>query len=437
MTPSRLVALLALSSACGLQDPSPQRARTDPGKGPFFAVGAVEVCEAGARVVPIAAGASAAGLCVDGEPPSCKSSGECARGGRCVCGACVVAACASERDCDEGELCRSGACARGCQADGECAAGDRCDKGACRRPCGASSDCAAGATCDTLDGVCLAATCELGSACPLGRTCRPARVPLSLDEPEWLGTPDDAVLVEVVQGHETELRRARFTAPLRLSLDEAPLVTSVGAAAVIPAAVGVTAIVTARADRSGLDLRRARDALGTAFEAPVALLEEAGVDSPAVAVFRGETWLAWAWNDAEIRFGKLRDGVIASAGLPAITRADVRGARDVSKLSSPALLARDALLVYVTVRGVEGEAAIDHGAVLPAEPNDSLALFATLDGARLDAASSLIVARRANLRTYLGERAPSLRVREGGAELLFVAGDAAGTPDGLALLRER
>ena len=428
---------LLLVAACGLGEPDPQATRTDPGKGPFFDVGAVEVCAAGARVVPLADGSGAVGLCVEGAPPSCASTADCDRGGRCVCGACMIAACASEVDCEPGELCRSGACARGCKTDGECTAGDRCDKGACRRPCAASSDCPAGATCDTLDGICLASTCAAGSACPGGRSCRPARAPMSLDEPVWLGTADDAVLVEVAAGGAREVRRATFTAPLRLSLDEAPVATGAGAPAVVSRAGRVEAVVTAREGRDGLDLRVSRDAEGRELEAPVPLLRDAGVDAPTVAVFRGETWVAWAWSGAEIRFGKLVDGALVPATLPSITRAHVRGVKQVSRVSSPALLARDALLVYVTVRGVEGEPAFEQGAVLPAEENDSLALFATPDGVRLDAAAAPVVARRANLRTYLGERSPTLRVRDGAAELLFVAADAAGVSDGLALLRER
>ncbi|MCC6646694.1 MAG: hypothetical protein IT374_14115 [Polyangiaceae bacterium] len=437
MSPRALLALVALASAsaCGLPGEPSLTPRVDPGKGPFFDAGAVEVCAEGARVVPASDGAGALGLCVDGPPPPCSSTAACDRGGRCVCGACVVPACVTERDCEEGELCRGGACARGCQADAGCAPGERCDKGACRRPCAAHADCAAGATCDTLDGVCLAATCA-AAGCPGARTCRPARAPLALDEPDWLGTPDDAVLVEVTGAAGREVRRAVFTSPLRLSLDADALVVGARAPAVVPGGAGVSAVVTAREDASGLDLRRARDPAARELEAPTPLLVDDGVEAPAVAVFRGETWLAWAWRGEEIRFGKIIDGALAPAALPAIRRADVRGARAVSRLSSPALLARDVLLIYVTVRGVEGEPAIEHGTSLPADENDSVALFATPDGARLDAAAHLLVARRANLRTYLGERAPSVRVRDGAAELLFVAADAAGTQDGLALLRE-
>jgi hypothetical protein len=63
--------------------------------------------------------------------------------------------------------------------------------------------------------------------------------------------------------------------------------------------------------------------------------------------------------------------------------------------------------------------------------------MASEDGSHFDTAPGPVVARRSNLRTYLGERESAAWITEREATLLFVAADAAGAGAGLGLLRSR
>ena len=100
-----------------------------------------------------------------------------------------------------------------------------------------------------------------------------------------------------------------------------------------------------------------------------------------------------------------------------------------------AVVANGLVLLYVTAHGVEGTTAYgSKGEPLAAPPNDSVAMAATADLVTFDLApQNPLFARRTNLRTYLGEREPAVRLEANSASLVFVASDADGNLDGIAL----
>ncbi|HSC89796.1 MAG TPA: hypothetical protein VLC09_21110 [Polyangiaceae bacterium] len=135
------------------------------------------------------------GACVD----ECRADEDCAVGLRCSAGACVSElreACGEPDDCtDDGARCESGECVCDCRADVDCASGSRCEACACvptEGACESSADCDDGQLC--VEGECSCecredVDCGPGQACdgcgcvaqPLGLTIDTASVTNSLD----------------------------------------------------------------------------------------------------------------------------------------------------------------------------------------------------------------------------------------------------------------
>ncbi|MFT3775431.1 MAG: hypothetical protein QM820_59550 [Minicystis sp.] len=176
----------------------------------------------------------------------------------------------------------------------------------------------------------------------------------------------------------------------------------------------------------------ARDA--TPVLAPEAAWEKGWIGSPSVVQFGGATYLLYEGGPrAGIGIARL-DGGLATrlADEPILTPEAVKDPlfwRDVTQVGAPyAVVHGDALRVYFTARGVEGNDALVGDAAAPADANDSIGLAASLDlkGFALYPTGP-VLARVTNLRTYLGEREASVRLFEtGGAEVTFVAADASG-----------
>jgi len=103
--------------------------------------------------------------------------------------------------------------------------------------------------------------------------------------------------------------------------------------------------------------------------------------------------------------------------------------RGVQRVTSPFAVERDgAMLLYVAARGAEGsDAQVAAGGVYPADVNDSIALLASRDLVAWDRfPTGPVLARRTNLRTYLGELEPAVMFLDEGAWLVYVGADASG-----------
>ncbi len=163
--------------------------------------------------------------------------------------------------------------------------------------------------------------------------------------------------------------------------------------------------------------------------------------SPAVVRFQGATLLFYEGGPrAGVGLARIDGGVATRAPSgPVVTPATATDPffwRDVTEVGAPyALVAGGALRVYFTGRGVEGSDAIVAGVPVPADSNDSIGLVASTDGATfVPYPAGPVLARITNLRAYLGEREAAVQLLPGGgAQITFVATDAAGTSEsGLA-----
>lgn len=103
--------------------------------------------------------------------------------------------------------------------------------------------------------------------------------------------------------------------------------------------------------------------------------------------------------------------------------------RSVKAIGSPfALVDGSSVRVYVTANGIEAGTAVTEAGPVAPQPNDSIGLFATLDLATFDRyPTGPVFATIAGLFGSLGEREPALRRTSAGADLYFVATDAAGS----------
>ena len=161
--------------------------------------------------------------------------------------------------------------------------------------------------------------------------------------------------------------------------------------------------------------------------------------SPSLFGWQGALMLAYEGGDgAGVGLARLEgaawarpfDAPIAS---PASIE-DAFGWRQLSFVGAPsALVAGGALRVFFTGVGVEGGPAEVDGALVPAESNESIGLVASREPSSASSFSRFptgpVLARRANLRVYLGEREASARVLASGAlELVFVARGAPDAP---------
>jgi hypothetical protein len=170
---------------------------------------------------------------------------------------------------------------------------------------------------------------------------------------------------------------------------------------------------------------------------PEAGWEQGFVGSPAAVVWNGQTLLFYEGGpSAGIGVARVESGAATrvSAG-PIVTPRTVTDPlfwRDVTQVGAPyAVAAPDALRVYFTGRGVEGSDAIVDGVSVPADPNDSIGMAASLDGQTFTLyPTGPVFARITNLRSYLGSREAAVRLLPaGGAEITFVATDASGTTE--------
>jgi hypothetical protein len=104
--------------------------------------------------------------------------------------------------------------------------------------------------------------------------------------------------------------------------------------------------------------------------------------------------------------------------------------RNVDRVGSPFAVERDGvLLVYLTVRGVEGsDATTPSGQVYLADANDSIGLVSTRDLIGVEVfVGGPVFARRTNLRAYLGEAEPSVLFESTGSWMVYAGSDASGS----------
>ena len=442
----RGAAWMLLVASCGLASGEGERAPFPAdGVGAFGDASPVEVCRGTARIVAPALATGATALCVpEGQTArECTSDDTCEGIERCICGRCIVAPCQGAGSCEGQEVCRGRRCTRACGADGDCAAGERCVSGGCARSCGSNGDCHHGESCDALDEVCTASLCGGGASCGGDRACIAVAEVAELGEPALLGD-EPIVFVEVARGGETSLLRAHIEAPLRWRVDpEAPVLVlpgeaHVGAPSVLRrgarielyAEVGDPArIVRAISTDEGQSFVVDQDPALAAAEP----WEEGAVGSPSVFDFEGRTYLLYEGGDGRgIGLAEVTEqGATRASPNPVLAPADLEDPifwRGVTQVGSPhAFVGGGAVRMTFTARGIEGRAAAGPDGALPPDPNDSIGLAATTD---LQTFSLYPVGpmytRLVNLRAYLGEREPAVRVSPSGAEMVFVSADASG-----------
>lgn len=465
-----LVACLA--TACGL---APHDGAIDvvpdDGVSGFTDEGAVEVCVGARRIV--ADGASdVLSVCVADRATAraCGAAVECGARERCLCGRCIVVACAGNADCAADEVCRSGTCGKACAADDACRTDEVCSFGRCARRCADDTACGFGERCGGSSRVCEARLCSSDAACGAGAHCEAETELAELREPFVV---DGVAYAEVRRrgaGGAISASIARF---VRASLTrwraepEAPVLSPgagdadrVGAPSVVASpgrvdlwfASGAHAAISHAWSRDGVAFTRDADAVLTPRDA----WEGGAVGSPAVVDVAGTRFLlfeAGAGADqgspAGVGVAKLDASGTAArlAPTPWLGPAafeDPERFRDVTSVGGPFALvdAHGTVRVFAHARGVEGGPARTFDADVPADPNESIVLVTTRDfGAFERAPVGPVYARRTTLRTYLGEREPSVALVDpltGRASLVVVASDASGKlPAGLDVADDR
>lgn len=451
-----LMLLLAAGSACGLagggdaQPPVP-----GDGIGNFGSSSPIELCLGSARVTSPSAGVSGGSLCVraGSQGKACAEGSACDGIERCICGRCVVEACQGASSCGSGQVCRQQRCTLACGDDADCAPGDRCVLGGCARPCESDAACHFGERCDSLEGVCAAKLCSAAVGCGPGDVCEAEQVVGELHEPERLSTAEGELAFVELRTFGPSARRsilrARVESPSRWVADPpTPVLPAeagdrVGAPSVL-ARAGKLELYFASGGGAGAgaSIRRALSSDGgrsfvldpAPLLVPAAPWEAGFVGSPAVVLFQGRTLLFYEGGArAGIGVAMVEGGVATRLGdTPIVTPAlvdDPLAWWGVSEVGAPfALVVDDALRLYFTGRGAEGGDALIADASLPVEPNDSIGLFASRDGTSfVRSPTGPVFARIANLRAHLGEREAVVRVLPEGAEITFVAADAAGS----------
>jgi hypothetical protein len=418
----------------------------------------IEVCLGSARVVAVSASTGADAVCVPqgASGKACTSNDSCAGLERCVCGRCIVEACNGGNTCGEDRVCRDKRCTIACTADADCQQGEVCNAGGCARPCGGDGDCHFGERCDALGNTCVAKLCSEAQPCGGGQRCEPISFPGELHEPEIATIGGSAVAYVEIRttgaGASSSIYRARIAEPSRWTIEPTDPVI---AANMGQSAGGPSALVDG--DRVELyfglgDGAAIAHAVSTdggktfARDAAPVLTASAGwengwIGSPAIVRFDGATYLFYEGGPrAGIGLAKVDGGSATRVSdAPVVTPAMVQDPllwRDVTEVREPyAVVAGSALRVYFTGRGVEGSDAIIADAAVPADPNDSIGMAATIDVKKWQLyPDGPVLARVTNLRTFLGEREAAVRLFEGGgAEITYVAADASGkTESGLA-----
>jgi hypothetical protein len=442
-------------AACGLGGSGDElRAVPSDGVGNFGSSAPIELCLGSARVVSPSASTGAGAVCVahGAKAKACAADAACAGIERCVCGRCIVEACAGGTACGAGRVCRDKRCTTACAADAECGAGERCAAGGCARSCTSDAGCHFGERCDDLDGACVTQICDAQIHCSSNDSCEAEQVLGELHEPEVATIGGESVAFVEIRGSGASPTSAVYRARIdgggrRWTADPVTpvLAPASGESLGAPSAIVAGARVELYFAMGGAAIGRAisTDA-GRTFTrdaAPVLIAEngwEKGfVGSPAVVVRDGATLLFYEGGPrAGVGLARVDAGghAVRAVDHAVIAPEDVEDPlawRGVTEVGAPyAVVVGDAVRVYFTARGIEGLDATAGDASLPADANDSIGLFSTRDLASFQAhPGGPVFARVANLRAYLGEREAAVRVPEGGggaAEIVFVATDASG-----------
>ncbi len=461
-----VIALLAIAGAaplasCGLapgKDETPVFAGD--GIAGFSQVGAIEFCVGRSRVVtPFVAEGAEVAFCVDNsrKPTSCSSDSDCASPEHCYCGRCAVHACdITGRGCSQDEVCQGNRCTERCTKNSDCHDGNVCDGGGCGRPCSRDTDCPYGELCDSLNQVCRVSLCNSFITCGSDQTCVSQEQLGEMHEPFIVGSgSNERAYLALVAGKTSAIYRARLETPERWVADpDKPVLEAdaadqneVGAPALVQSSAGYTLYFTSA---GGARIERATSSDGKSFSrdaTPVLVADPGGwengrVASPSVVSFHGTTYLLYeGGHGAGIGVARIDGGTAKRIGQgPLVTPAkvDSRFWRDLTTVGTPDAVVVDGVVrIYFTGRGAEGADAIDQGNALPAAINDSIGLVTTRDFARLSYFPlGPVFARRTNLRAYLGEREPFVRMDGSRTRLVYVTGDASGAITGLALAAE-
>lgn len=443
-----------LGAACGTLGHDPQPGAPGDGVSGFRFESLVELCIGTAPVSgsPTPYGQLAVCVAEDTEAKVCDSTSDCDHfTEECRCGRCVVRAC--ERNagqCGEGSICSGGRCTSGCSVDSECGEGQKCAGGGCATPCDSAAPCAYGERCD-VTGACRAASCSGGAGCGRGQECEVFQETATIREPATLPETDLRYVEMTEPGKAPAIFRAReMSAKTWVATSQQPVLElAEGASApFVRNEEGGVALYVGSSD--GASIQRAWSADGTAFGEAVVVLsaetegwEKGWIGSPSVIDFEGKRLLFYeAGPGAGIGIAELagRAGGVAErlherAAIDPTRVEDPLFWRSIQSVSTPyAVVVNDAVRIYFTALGAEGNAAVDGDALLPADINYSIGMITTRDFVNYESfPTGPIYARRTSLRAYLGEREPHLLFSDDGVRLYFRATTAGGTDAGLAV----
>jgi hypothetical protein len=211
-----------------------------------------------------------------------------------------------------------------------------------------------------------------------------------------------------------------------------------GAPSVVAAGEGLV-LVASRGDGSGIVRASSEDGIVFTREdelvlEPSSSWEAGWVGSPGVAVWAGGVVMLYeGGRGAGIGMARLEpSGAERVSEEPWLTPSAFEDPvlwRHVERVGSPFAVGHEGvLLAYLTVRGVEGSDAVTQaGEVYAADANDSIGLVSTRDLRGVEVfAGGPVLARRTNLRAYLGEAEPSVLFAGGVSWLVYASSDATG-----------
>lgn len=447
-----IVVLFAPLTSCGTLTPDGEgnEPRRDPVSG-FIDGPGIEVCFGDRRIVSKSQapdGPLSICLSPDSIAPSCASSADCRRGETCTCGRCLTRPCRDATQCDAGHVCQSNRCVAGCSSARGCAEGDVCNSGGCARPCSSDEGCAFGETCGSFDGTCVVKLCGEAVTCGGDEVCVAQEHVADLREPhvlEQAGTrwaflamhePAPSKACAIHRARVVDARRWEFD-PLQPVVEPGPADGGCVTAPTVTIEGETWLMAFARGDGSAI--LSARSADGASFErSDVAVLQpeapwEGGrVMAPSLARWAGQLVLlyqaAGGIGVAEVQ-GEAARRLGAGAWLEPTDFEDPVLWHAVESIGSPfAVDYGGTLLVYLTVRGVEGSDATTPSISYPADTNPSIGLVATRDLVSIERFPvGPVFARRTNLRAYLGESEPSTFFSSGATWLVYTASDASGS----------
>ena len=409
---------------------------------------AVDVCIGSAHAIP----GGAASLCMAAGTAAlaCDADSACDAPERCLCGRCIVRACDTGSVCPSGEACRGGRCTRSCTTDPDCDPGEACSGGGCTHACDADTDCHRGEICGFL-GTCEATPCGPAVACGAGQTCEPVAIDGDVREPSVVTLGDtDVFFFELRSAEGSSIYRATARDPLHFKADPPTPVlvadapgTRVGApSAVARGGEGEGSAVDLFVSLEGgasIGLATSGDGgrtfkwVGTTLLTPSEPWEKGAVGSPGAFERDGTTFVFYEGGaGAGIGLAKLQGDVLERvSSAPVMRPSDLEDAtfwRSVKALGTPfAQVEGSAIRVFVTANGIEAGTAVTEAGPVPAQPNDSIGIFATLDLATFDRyPTGPVYQTTGGLFGSLGEREPAVRRTAAGADLYFVATDASG-----------